>query len=533
MLVFMVCLLWAAGCFRNAGIGGTGEIVVPTERWQQIQPFDAGTVSLPPPASQPVKIARPTTVQLNIERARQLALQNNLDLHVDLINPTLAKETLSQAEAQFESTFFGDAGYVDTHQDTYSSLLNSRSEVVNGDIGVNVPLQTGGTATLELPFNRYQSNNSFDILNPAYESDLQASFSIPVLRGAGVFYNTQQIRVAFYEFQASLATAKLQVTQVLRDVDTAYWLLYAARQELIVQQKNLDLSHTQADRARRQVAAQTAAQVEIVRADSNVAAAVEQVIAAQNDVLTHQRDLKRVMNDPEIGIESDTSLIPSTLPDATEYRLDPEKLVSVAMHDRMDLLATELRIAEEASNVKIAHSDLLPLVTLSYQYDQNGLGPSFGSSYQQLGEGKFANHTVGVHVEIPIGNDVAKSELRAALDRRLLQLSTKQLQQASIKEAVLNDLDTLNLTWQQILAARQRVALDNRLVAAEVRQFELGLRTSTDVAIAQNELASARSAEVTALTQYQVAQVDIAYDTGSILGSNRVVWQPIAAGSKE
>ena len=114
-----------------------------------------------------------------------------------------------------------------------------------------------------------------------------------------------------------------------------------------------------------------------------------------------------------------------------------------------------------------------------------------------------------------------------------MQLSTKQLQQATIKEAVLNDLDTLNLTWQQILAARQRVALDNRLVAAEVRQFELGLRTSTDVAIAQNELASARSAEVRALTQYQIAQVDIAYDTGSILGSNRVVWQPIAAGGKE
>ena len=231
-------------------------------------------------------------------------------------------------------------------------------------------------------------------------------------------------------------------------------------------------------------------------------------------------------------VESDTLVIPITPPNATEYHLDSGKLLTVAMRDRMDLLATELHIAEAVSNVRIAKSDLLPLVTLSYQYEQNGLGPSFGSAYGQIERNRFSDNTVGVHLEIPIGNEAAKSRLRAALARRLQQLATKEQQEAQIKEDVLNALDTLNLNWQRILAARERVLLNTRLVAAEIRQFEIGLQTSTEVLDAQTKLADARSSEVAALTDYQIAQVDIAYATGSVLGASRVVWQPIAAGSK-
>jgi outer membrane protein TolC len=347
-----------------------------------------------------------------------------------------------------------------------------------------------------------------------------------------VFYNTQQIRVAFYEYQATLATTKLEVTRVLADADRAYWALYAAKQELLVRQKEYDLAVAQLERARREVKAQVLADVEVTRADSGVSDTVEQVITAENAVQLHQRDLKRIINDPLIGVESATEIVPSTPPNATEYRLDADKLVAAAMRDRMELLATELHIAEEASNVRVARNDLLPLVTLNYQYSQNGLGKTPGRAYDLLERNRFADNIVGVHLEVPIGNDAAKSRLRAALARRLQQLATKEQQQVQIKEEVLNSLDTFNLNWQRILAARKRVQLNARLVEAEIRQFELGLRTSTEVLDAQSKLADAQSSEVAALTDYQIAQVDIAYATGNVLGEARVVWQPIAAPAK-
>ena len=46
---------------------------------------------------------------------------------------------------------------------------------------------------------------------------------------------------------------------------------------------------------------------------------------------------------------------------------------------------------------------------------------------------------------------------------------------------------------------------------------------------AQTKLADAKSSEIAALTEYQIAQVDIAFATGNVLGATRVSWQETAA----
>ena len=45
-------------------------------------------------------------------------------------------------------------------------------------------------------------------------------------------------------------------------------------------------------------------------------------------------------------------------------------------------------------------------------------------------------------------------------------------------------------------------------------------------------LANAQSSEVQAVAEYQIAQVDIAQATGTVLGASRVTWQPPAAPKK-
>src|SRR5205823_13842794 len=116
----------------------------------------------------------------------------------------------------------------------------------------------------------------------------------------------QPIRIAFYEYRATQAETKLVVTRVLADVDRAYWRLYAARQELIVRQKQHDLALLQLERARRQVNAQVAAEVEITRAESGVADTVQGIINAENAVRTAQRDLKGFLNQGDLGVNTDT-----------------------------------------------------------------------------------------------------------------------------------------------------------------------------------------------------------------------------------
>ena len=120
--------------------------------------------------------------------------------------------------------------------------------------------------TIDAPQDRNVSNNPAVNLGGNtkgstdtvfYTSDVNASISLPLMRGFGVAPNAQSIRIAFYESQAAQARTKLEVIRVLTDAEKTYWLLYAARRELEVRKKQYDLAVAQLERAKRQVQAGT------------------------------------------------------------------------------------------------------------------------------------------------------------------------------------------------------------------------------------------------------------------------------------
>ena len=173
----------------------------------------------------------------------------------------------------------------------------------------------------------------------------------------------------------------------------------------------------------------------------------------------------------------------------------------------------------------------LPLVTMDYRYNMNGLGGTRDDSYDLLFDKRFEDHRIGLQLLVPLGNEAAKSRLRQAFYQRRLRLATRDNRKALIELEVLNAADKLDANWQRILAGRQRAILDGRLFTAEKRQFELGLRTSTDVLQAQTNFANAQSAEILALAEYQIALVDLAYATGTLLGAAKIQWEPIVPQS--
>ncbi|WP_428939396.1 TolC family protein [Fontivita pretiosa] len=520
---------------RDFGTGGTGEIVVPRDRLRTIEQVELADLSSSPPTTMPATL--PTTlpatapaevpeVAITLEEVRQMALANNLDVQVELLSPTIARESLSEVEAQFESLFRLNSDYGVSDTPTASQLAGSNVKDLSISPGLVLPLRTGGTVQLAVPMSRLETNNQFSTLNPAYTSDVSASISHPLLRGAGIAANSHRIRVAFYDYQISQARTKLEIIRVLAAAERVYWRLYAARRELEVRRKEYDLAVAQLERARRLVDAGQAAQVEIVRAESGVADTIEAIINAENAVRDRQRELKRVLNQPGLEMNTRTVLIPATLPNALQYSLDADRLVDAAMKHRMEMLELELRIAQETSSVAFARNDTLPLVVLDYTYNVNGLGPGWDESFNMVSDKNFEDHRLGLRMEVPIGNEAARSRLRRALATRLQTLTSRQQRAMLITQEVLNALDQLQANWQRILATRQRTILAARLLDAEVRQFELGLRTSTEVLAAQANLANAQSAEIAAITEYQISQVDIAFATGMLLGQAKVSWAP-------
>jgi outer membrane protein len=530
------CLI--VGC-RHFGTGGTGEIVVRQRVLREIDAVDMSQYAVAPPplATQPstqaltqpsTRLTPPEERTIRVEEVRRLALRNNLDLRVELVNPSIAKTTLTEEQARFEALFTSNINFAKNDAATFTRLDASQSENLNADVGVTVPLQTGGILKFDVPVNRFKTNNEFSILNPSYSSDFVASLSQPLLRGAGFDVNANPIRLAFYDLQATEARTKLEITRVLAEADRVYWRLYAAREELKVRKQEYDLAVVQLERARRQVRAAQAAEVEIIRAESGVADTLENIINAENAVRDTQRDLKRVINEEGLGMETDTVLVPATEPNALYFKLPPDQLAELALDRRMEMLDLELQIAAATANVDFARNGTLPLLALQYTYSINGLGGTFGQSFSQVDDTNFQDHTVGLHLEVPLGNAAARARLRRAILDRVQRLATREQRALQIRQEVYNAADQLEANWQRIVAARQRTVLAARVLAAEIRQFEQGLRTSTEVLDAQTKLANARSAEISAVADYQISQINVAFATGTLLGADNVIWSPTA-----
>lgn len=471
----------------------------------------------------------PATAEIDLAEVRAASLANNLDLKVQLVDPAIADQTVRVEEAKFEATFFGSARRTEFDQPVQLATESSQGTIDSVDLGVRLPLRTGGTITLDTPFGSNQNNNLFipaGTPNPAYDAAVRFSISQPLLRGGGIKTNTASILVARSERKIVNAQTKLESIRILANADRAYWLVFAARRQLEVRQQQYDLAMEQLEQARRKVAAGEAAEIESTRAESGVASSIQDIIVADTILRRRERDLKRIMNLPDLTMDSPTALIPTTMPDPVFLDLDPIALGEFAVDNRMEMLELELRLSIDASNVDFEKNAALPLFTVDYTYSLNGLSGNLGGAYGQVFDNNFQNWTLGLNVEIPIGNEAAKARVSRAILVRLQRLATRDLRRLAILQEVYDAVDLLNQEWQRILAARQAVIFAARTYEGERRQFEVGLRTSTDVLDAAARLADAQSSEVSALADYEIARVDIAFGTGTLLGHGHVEWEP-------
>lgn len=495
--------------------------------------FEVEPLALEPAVAEPNEAGPepdvfPEAVELSLEESRVWTLENNLDLKAQLISPTIQAEALSAEEAKFESVFYSGVNWskTDNPQVVSEFVSGSMSENTAVNAGVEIPLRMGGTVNVDFSDFRGKTNQ-FVLLNPYYTEGLDISISQPLLRNAGRRVNMHSIRIERYNLRISEAQTKLELIRVLATVDRAYWRLVAARKELEVRQQQYELAMAQLERARRLVDAGERPEVEVLRAEAGIAAQLEQIIIAENSLRDRQRELKKIMNRQGLPVVSPTKLVPMTELDPVRYELDPALMVARAMDNRMELLETELQIAKQVSTIDFLHNQTLPLVNLDYTYNINALGDSRGNSFQMLREKNFEDHRVGVQLVMPLGNEAAKSRMWQAFYARMQLLTSRENREDLVELEVLQVIDQVEANWQRILAARQAVLLEARLTAAEIRQFEIGMRTSTDVLEAQTRLADARSAEIRALAEYQISLVDLAYATGTTLGAAKVGWEPV------
>ncbi len=461
------------------------------------------------------------TIELVLDEVREAALANNLELAVARFNPDIGQESLAAEEAKFDAvlTALGSVTKIDTPVSDSSDTTSLRYALTPG---VNIPLRTGGFAQLSFPWTRFDN----DVLTSSEVegTDVSLSISQPLLRNAGVPVNTASIQVAKLQNRQQEAQTKVTAIRVLANAERAYWAYWARAREVETRHDLYRSSLEQLRRARRLADAGIVAEIEIVRSEAGVSRRLDGIIRAENQRRRAERNLKRIMNRPDLPLEGGPALLAITEPRPMGIELDVEKLTELAIHHRMDLLDIELQMAVDAIAIGIADNQTLPLVALDFNYSYKGTGREFSDSVDRLLDYDLQDWSAGVSFEIPIGNRAARARLRRAVLQRAQTLSSYDERVLQIRTELGDSLNQLEEAWQRILASRVETLQATRTLAGEERVFQAGIRTSTEVNDAAERVADAQSREISALAEYQIALVDVAFATGTLLGHSRIRW---------
>lgn len=478
--------------------------------------------------------------QVSIAEIRARALKNNLSLQIANFDPLIAQTRTGEERAKFDQIVFANArlrrgDYPSMGGDivkfTSDNLLlddevvkltqqEQQVEYAEAELGVAIPLRSGGTVTLSTPLQRKKTEGRLG--SDEYRSALRFSMSQPLLRDAGVDVNEASIRIAGFQERAVGLETRLQSIRVLSMVDKAYWEIYQAWAELDVRRQQYDIATQNLAMVNRRVEEGLSAAIEARRAEMGVSDRVEALILANTRLKLNQRQLRFLLNDGVGSMDSQRMLVPETQPSLQYYDFDRDRIVTAAMDNRLELLALELKLAADQANIDYLQNQTLPLFTLDYSY--GALSDSERSAGRTYADGfdRFDEWSIGLRFEMPVSNEARHQQLQRAVQQRLQRLSTRTLQEQTVRREIFDTLDQVEQNWQRIVAARQQVILAGVNYDAELKQFSEGFRTMTEVLEMLTRLGEAQVKEVRAIKDYQVSLIDLAYATGTLLGYSRV-----------
>lgn len=430
-----------------------------------------------------------------------------------------------------------------------TAFLYGTTTLINTQKTFNFAVTQGflSGAQAQLGFNNQiqNQNSGRPDINPITTGQLDLLVTQPLLQGFGFSVNSRQIRIAKNNLRVSDLAFKQQVIATVANIVGLYWDLVSFIENVQVTQQSLAVSQKLYEDNRKQVEVGTLAPISIVQAKAEIAARQQDVTIAQTNVLQQETIIKDVLTrsaDPAIAaahiVPTDSIQMPETeaiqpiqdlvetayaaRPELGQSRINLENSRITVQGDRNSLLPS-LNLFAEATNLgQAGQINSLPPIGQPFRSVAPIFVGGYGSYLGQIFGRDFPDYRVGVNLNIPLRNRAAQADY--AHDSLSLRQSEIDLQKQvkQIRTDVQNALIGLQQARVRYQAASEQRVLEEQTLDAEQKKYALGASTVYNVIQIQRDLATARGSEVTALSQYAHARVNLNIATGQMLEQHHV-----------
>jgi outer membrane protein len=369
-------------------------------------------------------------LELSLDAAIELALQNNLDIAVSRYQLPLARLDILRAKAgsatrgvsgavisnaNFTGAIgagvsgassvsggggggFSGAGVVSTSAigpgDAVTGMsfgLNNNSTPLNFASLTGVGIEGSHTATYNTFFgkgfftgtsflatvggSRSSTTSTTSLFNPSIPTSLTVGFNQHLLKGFGRRANDVFIRIANNDLSIADSVFRQQVITTIAQVLNAYYTLLADRDQVRVAQSAIDYSQRLVQDDQKQVQIGTLAPLDVVQAESTLATDQQNLIVAQTTYLQQQEVLKTLISkrvSPELAsVEIEAT---DSLPEPKPNDIPPLlQALAEAVKNRPEIHQAELNLRNQDYTIQSNRNGLLPSLDAFATYQSNGL----------------------------------------------------------------------------------------------------------------------------------------------------------------
>ena len=242
--------------------------------------------------------ARPV-VRLTVAQAVQMAVDNNIELSVERLNPQLQDLTLAQTRGAYRPTLNSTVN-ANSSMPLPTSLLNGGQRVTNETANANVNIaQTlpwfGTNYTAEFNNGRTNTSSTFATLNPQFTTQLTATITQPLLRDFKIDNTRNQLLTGTITREITDITLRTRMTNLTANTKNAYWDLLAAIRAIDAAKQSLALAEKLVEDNRVRVEVGTLAPMDIISAQAEAATRRQTLTQAEATRRTAELVLKRLI----------------------------------------------------------------------------------------------------------------------------------------------------------------------------------------------------------------------------------------------
>ena len=428
----------------------------------------------------------------------------------------------------FDPTFSASFSIDHTSSPLNSVLVAGLSSVTNGTVAASFnyvqAFPSGTSITGSYSFQRQNSTQLHLLFNPDYTPGFTATVSQSLLNGFGYKVNRALVTVAENEQKIERESFRQQVMTALVAAENAYWDLIADRQSVRAAEQTLLAAKQLEENNRRELEAGVMANLDVITAQSQVAASERDLIVARTNVQYAELQLKTMfsknLEEPFLSAEIETT---DSFPDPEATPLPAlSQATDIAHKNRPEVPIAEGNIKSQEDVLPFLRNALLPNLNVFALVNNVGLYNVFGTSFTEAIQFKYPQFAFGVTLNFSLHNRQAQADdVRSRLE---LQQSRDTLvrTQSQIEVDVQNAFIAATQTKAQVVAAVQAVRLEEQLLKAEQTKLASGLSTSYNVILIQRDLLTAQLAEVQARDAYAKARVTLDQAMGVTLDTAHV-----------